>query len=365
MTSFIFVGPDPKSLYKSHPGGQVTAAKGLMEYANAHNYSFKILDTTQSSFPLPSTILRLERGIKRIIHLSQLLKTKKYKSLLLFCGAGFSFYERAVMCLLCKINKVPSVLFIRDGHFKNFIKNPLHRFVTKHTLRLPTYICAQGEIWQKLYKTLDVPDSKIKIIRNWLPNTYYEPPYAKTVSANETIHFLFIGWLVKEKGILELLKAAETLAKTKVFKLTLVGNGHLYDQIKYEKKNSSILDYLNITGWLDTKAVQKYMQKSHVFVLPSKAEGFPNALLEALSQGMPAICTNVGAIADSVIDNKNGFLLEASRADLIYRKMKTYIDAPHLIERHSKESIMIFQKNHNKEKNCEIVFDLLQQKHNV
>ena len=80
-------------------------------------------------------------------------------------------------------------------------------------------------------------------------------------------------------------------------------------------------------------------------------------LLEALALGLPAICTNVGAISDSLHHGVNGFLLLDGTTESIKLAMKKYLQQPELIEMQSAESLKIFHSQHNREENCKRLFD--------
>ena len=82
------------------------------------------------------------------------------------------------------------------------------------------------------------------------------------------------------------------------------------------------------------------------------------ALVEAMSLGLPAICTNVGAIADSLFNDINGFLINTCQVDLIAQAMERYLIAPELITRHSAQAIRIVGEQHDRDKNCKLLFDL-------
>ena len=111
-----------------------------------------------------------------------------------------------------------------------------------------------------------------------------------------------------------------------------------------------------MAGWLEPDAVKEHLRNSHVFVLPSKAEGFPIALLEAMALGLPAICTNVGAIADSLINDINGYLLVDGSTESIAQAMQHYLIEPELVARHSVEALKIVNKQHNRDENCKLLF---------
>lgn len=109
---------------------------------------------------------------------------------------------------------------------------------------------------------------------------------------------IFVGQLIRRKGIYELVEACSQLASIK--ELILIGpyqklTGNELLEIAKKRNNG---DWLNLTGSLSRNAVLEYMQSSPILVLPSYTEGFPNVVVEAMSMGCAVIATDVGAIPD-------------------------------------------------------------------
>ena len=65
---------------------------------------------------------------------------------------------------------------------------------------------------------------------------------------------------------------------------------------------------------------------SDVFVLPSYREGFPNAVLEAQSMGLPSIVTNINGCNEIIQDKYNGLIIPAKNSDKLYDAMKTLVE---------------------------------------
>lgn len=110
---FILVGAMPSDDLSQNPGGQLTASLGLMQYARDRGYELMVIDTTQRSFPVPPIYMRLQKGIRRVLRLSALLRKKKVNGVILFSGFGLSFYERVFMSIICRMFCVKD-LFLSD-----------------------------------------------------------------------------------------------------------------------------------------------------------------------------------------------------------------------------------------------------------
>ena len=356
---FILVGAKPPKSKVGNPGGMLTMSIGLCDYVLSQGYCLEVIDTLQTSFPALTFKVRLKKGVVRIFQLLKLLTTRKVKGVIIFSANGPSFYERILMAGLCRLYCVKSVFFMLSGPFVvEMERNRFARSLARVLLKFPSVVGIQGNSWQPFYRKLGVNAKKIVTIRNWLPCDFLvaSKPLAEQ-KPDEIIRFCFVGWLIEEKGVRELFEAIKILAKNYDFEFVFVGGGTLQQELNEKIKQSNLVKRVKVTGWVDCLGVRDYLSTSHVFMLPSKAEGFPMALLEAMSLGLPAICTNVGAVADSLINDKNGYLLKDGRTDSIAEAMKCYLRSPELIARHSAEALKIFSQEHDADKNPRLLFD--------
>ncbi|MFS1419975.1 glycosyltransferase [Vibrio splendidus] len=122
--------------------------------------------------------------------------------------------------------------------------------------------------------------------------------------------FLFVGRIQEDKGILELLESFKKIKNTK-FKLDIIGDGPLLNELenKYTDKR------INFLGQIKNSELSDYFLRSHVLVVPSKNryEGFPRVILEAWSNGLPVIVSNVGGVKSFVVDGDNGYLVDLKK----------------------------------------------------
>lgn len=357
MKRFVLVGADPEAGNVKHPGGQLTASEGLIRYCREYGFAIDVIDTSQSSFPLPSLRFRLKKGLVRLKRLNSMLSTENYDGVIIFSSSGFSFYERILLAALCRLKTVKVMFFIRSGHFINSVnKSVVQRFLATWLLKVPSRIGAQGQPWVDFYRSLGISNNRLCIVRNWISFDFPIAQKPREIVPIAPVNFIFVGWLVEAKGIPQLLNAAEILKQKYQFTLTLIGGGTL-TEFATEKANTTLAGYLKVLGWQERKKVQQLLTTADVFVLPSAAEGFPNALLEAMASGLPAICTDVGAISDSLRNNENGFLLSNNSADTIAQAMEAYLTQPELLIIHSRSTLEIFNQQHSWEANCSHLFD--------
>lgn len=122
----------------------------------------------------------------------------------------------------------------------------------------------------------------------------------------------FVGRLGNEKGILNLVQSVPYLDNNKIDKIVIVGGGALESEIKeYIKENDPNID-IELKGWVPRGEVPDYLNSFKLLILPSKIEGLPMTLLQAMACGTPPIATPVGAIPDVITHGENGYILSSN-----------------------------------------------------
>lgn len=138
--------------------------------------------------------------------------------------------------------------------------------------------------------------------------------------------FIFVGRLVGDKGINELIAAFKQLIKQfSTSKLILVGSyEEKLDPLRLETLNeiSHNNNIITVGFQLD---VRPYFTISNVLVFPSYREGFPNVVLQAGAMGLPSIVTNINGCNEIIIEKKNGWIIPVKDQDAILNAMSNCI----------------------------------------
>ena len=137
--------------------------------------------------------------------------------------------------------------------------------------------------------------------------------------------FLFIGRVMKEKGVDELFAAMRKLvAEGYSCSLDVVG--------MYEEDYKEAIAQGETEGWLHFHGYQKdvrpFIANCHCFVLPSWHEGMANTNLECAASGRPVITSNIHGCLEAVEDGVTGFLCEKQNAESLYEAMKRFCGLP-------------------------------------
>jgi glycosyltransferase involved in cell wall biosynthesis len=142
----------------------------------------------------------------------------------------------------------------------------------------------------------------------------------------EEVRFLFCGQLISRKGVDVLLQAFDRLVhKAYPVRLLLVGRRAELDQM-LTMVSTEAKDRISYQGFFDPKRLSDIYSQAHVFVLPSRYDGWGVVVNQALGAGLPVICTDaVGAGYDLVNEGINGYRVTAGDAEELTSRMENLI----------------------------------------
>lgn len=165
--------------------------------------------------------------------------------------------------------------------------------------------------------------------------------------AEKKNEILFSGTLLERKGYRDLIRAYGKIAtKHTDWKLVLAGNGEvkLGQQIA---KECGITDQCEFLGWVDGQAKDAAYRRASILCLPSYAEGFPMAVLDAWAYGLPVITTPVGGIPDVAIDGENMLLFSPGDVDTLAVQLERMIADENLRNSIAEESVKLAKTTFN------------------
>lgn len=143
---------------------------------------------------------------------------------------------------------------------------------------------------------------------------------------DEILKFLFIGRIMKDKGIEELLGAAKTVkASYPNVRFDLIGaSEENYNQILEESHKLEIINYY---GQQDD--VHSFIKKSHATILPSYHEGTANVLLESAASGRPVLASRVPGCIETFNEGSSGLGFEVRSIDSLVKAIIQFINLPY------------------------------------
>jgi glycosyltransferase involved in cell wall biosynthesis len=128
----------------------------------------------------------------------------------------------------------------------------------------------------------------------------------KSIKAEDRPILLYVGRLIKEKDLKDLVTANSVLReKGCVYKLVLVGDGPLRKHLQRKLPDA------HFTGFLRGEKLSQWYASSDLLVFPSTTETFGNVIVEAFASGIPAVVVNKGGATELIIDGVNGLIAKA------------------------------------------------------
>jgi glycosyltransferase involved in cell wall biosynthesis len=142
------------------------------------------------------------------------------------------------------------------------------------------------------------------------------------------IHFIYMGRIIREKGLFLILDAVEWLRKNGCsdFKVHICGNGKDLAAMLNEIERRMLEDCVIYRGIVGGVEKTKLLESSQVFLYPtSYPEGLPYSILEALSYSLPVVSTNVGSISSVVHDKETGLIVAEENYLELAKAMEYFI----------------------------------------
>lgn len=189
----------------------------------------------------------------------------------------------------------------------------------------------------------------------------FSPAHFKATKNPDVFTFVFVGRIVGDKGINELVEAFVKLHdKHKNTRLVLVG--------KYEHELDPVSDktrkFIDSNDGIDAcgpkygdDLLQMYVD-ADCFVMPSYREGFPNTVLEAGAMGLPSIVTDINGSREIIVNEKNGLIVPSKNANALYDAMERMLtdDKARGIMRSNARQIIESRFEKNFVQKCQIEF---------
>jgi len=285
---------------------------------------------TYETWSMSRTGVNFINDFKSIKDLRSIIRKHNPDLLYSFGGAKAAIYatiagsKENIHKNYCMVNGLGSI--IHGKGLKNYILKMIMMILFRYSMKKSDKVLFQNkdDLNYFLSKKI-VTTSKTKIINGSGVNLKLFP-YTKPINLNV---FLFVGRLLKDKGIYEFVEAAK-LIKDKYPLVEFWVIGGLDDNptsVSQDDINKWVKNDL-ITYFGELESVKEYYQKCSVFVLPSFHEGTPRTSLEAMAIGRPIITTNTVGCKETVVDGTNGYLVPVKSVDLIARKMEFFIQNP-------------------------------------
>jgi glycosyltransferase involved in cell wall biosynthesis len=194
------------------------------------------------------------------------------------------------------------------------------------------------------------------------------PPEPKIVDAGRIrqqvglnagdIFLLVVGRLVYEKGHEFLIRAMSIVTRQHPHaKAVICGDGPLKAQLELLISQNALTDQVKLLGSVDD--LSEIYSVADIFVLPSRSEGLPLALLEAMASGLPVIATRVQGVGEVVDDGIHGLLVPLEDPDALGEAITKLVSDPESRHNMGVAAQLRVMQNYTTERMCERYLDLI------
>jgi len=187
----------------------------------------------------------------------------------------------------------------------------------------------------------------------------YQKPLKK-----DKIEIIFTGRILYDKGVINLIDAANSLPLSIKAKIILKLYGSIDVQNPAHINKQQIENYL-VPGFIEwygfTSEIKKVISRSDVYCLPSYREGNPKSIIEAMAIGRPILTTEAPGCEDTVEEGVNGFKVPVGNVMALSEKLQILIEDEPLRIQMGKQSREIFEKNYTLEKVIKQTFEVYAQ----
>ncbi|MBI5643961.1 MAG: glycosyltransferase family 4 protein [Deltaproteobacteria bacterium] len=327
----LFVGPDLKEV-----GGVSSYCKAILDESPTIDYFGFPVKMKSKPLLFARVLFRFMKKLRStgdVVHFNTSL--------------NFSAIARdAIFMLVSLLHSRKVIVFIHgwDIPFQKSLRG-IRLFMFKSVFNRAKSICVLGKVFKEELVRWGF-DCRIEVGYYCFVNEAASVRARAYSRESETgPRILYLSRIVKEKGAFELADACGKLKEDYPgVVLDIAGDGPDLAELKeYARKRN--YDFITFHGNVTGAAKAALFESANLFSLPTYyGEGFPLAITEAASFGLPVVTTRAGGIPDIFTDNKNGFFVEPGDADDLYAKIDHILSDQGLWESISSENVRFVKR---------------------
>lgn len=342
----LIIGSFPQGV--DNAGGIATSCMSLLNSHLVDTFNFIAIDSTETTHAQDGLVIKLKLAFFRLVKLLNILLSQRISAILIFHSPGLSMLEKGFSAYIASLFNVSVAMFPRGGKIiTDHNSSAVVRLITNLAYARADLILCQENGWSNFFKKIPFLASKrMAVVRNWTaPQKLIEIGKSRIYQAPCLIKVLYVGTLIKEKGVYELVDAFSRLDPS-AFSLTIVGSGPEKENLS-KLINAQNLNNCTIMNSLVSESLYDMYKTHDVFVLPSWHEGLPNVLIESMSAGMVTMATNVGMIPDLITNGVDGFIINPKISTDIVSVLNLIKNNKHLLKDVSIKGVDRIEKAYN------------------
>ncbi len=261
--------------------------------------------------------------------------------------AFFGVPSGATAWLIKKLYNIPYIVSLRGGdvpgfrpydfHIYHRLVSPFLRIIWKNAAA----VVANSGGLRQLAQAFDAR-TEIPVIPNGIDLDAY-----KTAGRDWTFpRLLSAGRIVHQKGLDLALRALGSLKELN-WEWHIAGDGPQMSVLQSLAKELGLGDRVHFLGWQSREQLMKCYGQANIFLFPSRHEGMPNALLEAMASGLPVIASCIAGNEELVVDGETGYLVPSEDIEALRAALKKLLSERTSREQMGKASRQYVEENYS------------------
>jgi glycosyltransferase involved in cell wall biosynthesis len=219
---------------------------------------------------------------------------------------------------------LPCVVITQGTDINDYLGYPLRRGVILRHLGRAAAVVARSEALRRRLVEAGLPEGRVQTIHNGVDTDFFRPAVDRQAVRRAAglgpadVAVLFVGNFAPVKDPLLAVRAVAVLRERfpdQAWRLFMLGDGPLRTRVKTAA--GALGGQVTLAGVCSPAQVLRFMQAADVLCVPSRNEGIPNVIREALACGLPVAATRVGGVPEVLTDPRTGELVEPGRPVLM------------------------------------------------
>ena len=312
-------------------GGIEVGVEMLMHSDLVPRHGIRLFNTARVRDPSRPLRERLAYQMRRFTELTIMILRTRPRLVHVKAAVGLNYWQSIGYCCIARLLGRRVVLQLHGGDFDTWYQafsRPV-RSCVRASLRVPHHVIVLSEYWRRFVQGL-APRQSIRVIPNGvrIDDAHPRPPRTADV-----VRVVTVGALGIRKGHFDIIEVASQLDDAQL-EFVFAGTDELGGEEPELRARAAALGVTSrvvFAGPVTGAAKWALLARSDIFLLPSRAENMPNALLEAMAAGLPIISSPVGAVGEML--DGCGLLVPAGDVAAIGAALRKLVVEPALRER--------------------------------
>jgi glycosyltransferase involved in cell wall biosynthesis len=308
----MVVGPGPGGA-----GGIAVVIGSLVASPLADRYDLIMVATHTESGRMGKALQALAGSVRA----ASLLAARRCDLVYLHSSSGPSLRRKAAVAALARLADRPYVIHIHGGDFDTYYRDAAgwERWLVRKTLSSAARVIALSPTWER--RLLEIAACRTTAV----PNPVAIPAEPAPLD-RQPARIVCLGRLGDRKGSGTLVQALAALGRSYAdVRLVLAGDGDIM-AVRNQAQRLGVSDRVELPGWIGPEERARTLRAATAFALPSREEGVPVALLEAMAYGVPAVASPVGGIPDVFEEGRHGYFVPPDDPLAIADRLRALLD---------------------------------------